>query len=331
MLILEQIFSDGYLSQGTTDLANPVPLQYVVPEEPNGEPPSYMDLSNTQPYTTTLQNPKETYVIQQEKESTQTVRDTSVILATETPKHLSEPLYFQSSQTSQVVSEPYIRQTSEDSNLSSELNSTGTPTASTETLLVFSPSYSDHHVLVPVQSPLPDWSPGSSTAGHDVAAAITPMSTCSNSSSGSDEALTTSPAASYLSGPRGRKQNKAGGPVRGSGRARRNSGGQTRSTSRKRKSRERKTKLYERQEPFEDPNKEKKRQDAINSKKNRDKKKEQLEDLRNKVSRVLAEKDKLKEELEELRKREAELQNQYMNLQRCLNPYPLVQAPVKAS
>ncbi|KAK3871924.1 hypothetical protein Pcinc_022961 [Petrolisthes cinctipes] len=342
LVTLDRIIPDVYFPQGTIDSANPVSCEFsVVPEESSGESPSYTDLSNTQPYIETFQNPNETYIIlQQEKESVQTVSEFSTVQVKKTPENFSGPCYFPIVQTPQAVTgESYNRETSEDSILPSELSSTQTTTTTEETLTnLTSPGYNDYQqVLLSDQIPFTDWSPVSSIVSHDAAAAGGvvvggPMSTCSNSSSSSssnspgggwsDEALTPSP----VSPPRGRKQNKAGGPVRGKGgRGRRNSatGGQQppRSTSRRRRSREKKVKLYERDQPFADPKKEKKRLDAINSKRNRDKKKSLMDELKEKVTKVLEERDEIKKELETLRKREARLQNQYINLQQYLNPY----------
>ncbi|XP_045134814.1 RNA-binding protein 33-like [Portunus trituberculatus] len=66
-------------------------------------------------------------------------------------------------------------------------------------------------------------------------------------------------------------------------------------------------KLYQRTERFEDPVKEKKRQDAINSKKNRDRRAKELNDLRVKVDRFTKHRDNLLQEVHNLRQREANL------------------------
>jgi len=57
--------------------------------------------------------------------------------------------------------------------------------------------------------------------------------------------------------------------------------------------RELKVKLYERDEPLSDPEEEKKRQNAINAKKNRDKQKNKLQELESTVSSLTTERDSL--------------------------------------
>jgi len=54
-----------------------------------------------------------------------------------------------------------------------------------------------------------------------------------------------------------------------------------------------KTKLYERDEPLSDPEEEKKRQNAINAKKNRDKQKNRMTELENQVNALTAERNSL--------------------------------------
>lgn len=54
-----------------------------------------------------------------------------------------------------------------------------------------------------------------------------------------------------------------------------------------------KPKLYEREEPLSDPEEEKKRQNAINAKKNRDKQKNKMQDLDAQVNALTAERDSL--------------------------------------
>jgi len=61
-----------------------------------------------------------------------------------------------------------------------------------------------------------------------------------------------------------------------------------------RRKREPKVKLYEREEPMSDPEEEKKRQNAINAKKNRDKQKTRLQELETLVKSLTAERDALK-------------------------------------
>jgi len=60
-----------------------------------------------------------------------------------------------------------------------------------------------------------------------------------------------------------------------------------------RRRRELKVKLYERDEPLSDPEEEKKRQNAINAKKNRDKQKNKLQELQNQVNTLTTERDSL--------------------------------------
>lgn len=67
-------------------------------------------------------------------------------------------------------------------------------------------------------------------------------------------------------------------------------------------------KLYERKERFDDPVQEKKRIDAINSKKNRDRRAAELSELREKVERYTRHRDTLLREVQALRQREADLQ-----------------------
>jgi len=55
-----------------------------------------------------------------------------------------------------------------------------------------------------------------------------------------------------------------------------------------------KQKLYEREEPLSDPEEEKKRQNAINAKKNRDKQKNRMQDLESQVTSLSSERDSLK-------------------------------------
>jgi len=55
-----------------------------------------------------------------------------------------------------------------------------------------------------------------------------------------------------------------------------------------------KPKLYEREEPLSDPEEEKKRQNAINAKKNRDKQKNRMQDLESQVTSLSSERDSLK-------------------------------------
>ncbi|XP_071513095.1 uncharacterized protein [Panulirus ornatus] len=66
-------------------------------------------------------------------------------------------------------------------------------------------------------------------------------------------------------------------------------------------------KKYELKETLEDPVEEKKRLNAINSKKNRDSKKQQLAELDERVKKVTAERNKLEVEVQQLREREEEL------------------------
>merc|ERR1712212_552319 len=54
-----------------------------------------------------------------------------------------------------------------------------------------------------------------------------------------------------------------------------------------------KPKLYELEEPLSDPEEEKKRQNAINAKKNRDKQKNKLQELQNQVNTLTTERDSL--------------------------------------
>jgi len=61
-----------------------------------------------------------------------------------------------------------------------------------------------------------------------------------------------------------------------------------------RRKREPKVKLYEREEPMSDPEEEKKRMNAINAKKNRDKQKTRLQELETLVKTLTAERDTLK-------------------------------------
>jgi len=61
-----------------------------------------------------------------------------------------------------------------------------------------------------------------------------------------------------------------------------------------RRKREPKVKLYEREEPMSDPEEEKKRQNAINAKKNRDKQKTRLQELETLVKALTTERDALK-------------------------------------
>lgn len=67
-------------------------------------------------------------------------------------------------------------------------------------------------------------------------------------------------------------------------------------------------KLYERKERFDDPVQEKKRIDAINSKKNRDRRAAELSELREKVERYTRHRDALLRDVQILRQREADLQ-----------------------
>jgi len=55
-----------------------------------------------------------------------------------------------------------------------------------------------------------------------------------------------------------------------------------------------KPKLYQREEPLSDPEEEKKRQNAINAKKNRDKQKNRMQDLESQVTSLTSERDSLK-------------------------------------
>ncbi|XP_050739962.1 LIM domain-binding protein 3-like [Eriocheir sinensis] len=71
--------------------------------------------------------------------------------------------------------------------------------------------------------------------------------------------------------------------------------------------RPRRSKLYEREEPFEDPQQEKRRRDAINSKKNRDASKAKMTDLRRRVDAAATLRDNLRREVAALRQRETQL------------------------
>ncbi|XP_063847131.1 RNA-binding protein 33-like [Scylla paramamosain] len=83
-------------------------------------------------------------------------------------------------------------------------------------------------------------------------------------------------------------------------------------------------KLYQRKERFEDPVQEKKRIDAINSKKNRDRRAAELEELRLKVERYTQQRDNLLQEVQELRQRETDLLSQMTQM-------PASPAPPRAS
>lgn len=74
--------------------------------------------------------------------------------------------------------------------------------------------------------------------------------------------------------------------------------------------RPKKEKKYEITKPIEDPDEEKKRLNAINAKKNRDKKKDLLKELSEKVLAVAKERDNLLQEVESLKQREASLRKQ---------------------
>lgn len=69
-------------------------------------------------------------------------------------------------------------------------------------------------------------------------------------------------------------------------------------------------KLYEQTEKLDDPILEKRRLDAINSKKNRDRRKESLTQLRQQVEEFTAQRNKLQQDVEYMRQREAQLQQQ---------------------
>lgn len=79
-------------------------------------------------------------------------------------------------------------------------------------------------------------------------------------------------------------------------------------------------KLYDVQEPFDDPVQEKKRQDAINSKKNRERKKKEMEDLRRRVEEAKNRRDTLRKEVAALRIREAELMARLRSQPATLQP-----------
>ncbi|XP_068219922.1 uncharacterized protein [Palaemon carinicauda] len=74
-----------------------------------------------------------------------------------------------------------------------------------------------------------------------------------------------------------------------------------------RRQRVKKPKKYEIMEELVDPLEEKKRLNAINAKKNRDRKKDKLKDLGERVDAVTRERDMLRKEVEELKKREKQL------------------------
>ncbi|KAG7155840.1 uncharacterized protein LOC121854452 [Homarus americanus] len=93
-----------------------------------------------------------------------------------------------------------------------------------------------------------------------------------------------------------------------------------------RQRRPKKTKIYEREDPFEDPVAEKRRQNAINAKKNRDNKKKLLEDLDDKVAAVTRERDDLEQEVKQLRQREQELRQELMSRYGVTFP-PVVPSP----
>lgn len=82
------------------------------------------------------------------------------------------------------------------------------------------------------------------------------------------------------------------------------------------------TKLYEQTEKFDDPVKEKRRLDAINSKKNRDLKKATLAELRRQVEEYMVQRDQLQQEVEALKQREAEL-TQQLQARHALPPFSL--------
>ncbi|KAK7071319.1 hypothetical protein SK128_000225 [Halocaridina rubra] len=90
-----------------------------------------------------------------------------------------------------------------------------------------------------------------------------------------------------------------------------NSKAETPPKKRRRRNRPRKEKVYEISEPLQDPLKEKQRLNAINAKKNRDKKRDQLKNLDFRVKTVTRERDLLRAEVEMLRKRENELRRQF--------------------
>lgn len=77
-----------------------------------------------------------------------------------------------------------------------------------------------------------------------------------------------------------------------------------------RRRRPKKDKIYEITEQFEDPVLEKKRLNAINAKKNRDRKKNMLRELGDKVSLVTKERDELRKEVLKLKEREHALRQQ---------------------
>lgn len=77
-----------------------------------------------------------------------------------------------------------------------------------------------------------------------------------------------------------------------------------------RRQRPKKPKKYEMTEELCDPAEEKKRLNAINAKKNRDRKKDKLKELGDKVEAVTKERDTLLKEVEELKRRERQLREQ---------------------
>jgi len=70
-----------------------------------------------------------------------------------------------------------------------------------------------------------------------------------------------------------------------------------------RRRRELKPKLYQREEPLSDPEEEKKRQNAINAKKNRDRQKNRLQELEAQVKTLTAERDALQYSNDKLKKK----------------------------